>query len=112
MSVNCFRAVCGSYFPVSSPSNFLMSANTGEGTDSVWIMNQDLFPFQTAMMETRHVLRLPCAVWAMCESEAYEPPAERVPVCATQFLAHNREIIILTASEVCYSDIYRISAVP
>lgn len=91
-----------------------MSVVTGEGTDSVWIMSQDLFPFQSAMMETRHVLRLPCSVWGISESEgvsAYGTETNMVPVFSTQHLSPNREIVILTANEVSkkceYSHGYR-----
>ncbi|KAI6646340.1 Nuclear pore complex protein [Oopsacas minuta] len=97
------RSVSGSYLPLISSSVFLMSVNTGESTDSVWIMSQDLFPFQSTMMETRHVIRLPCSVWGISESETVPITGTNpdiVPVCSSQHLSPNREIIILTANEI------------
>ncbi|CAI8052459.1 Nuclear pore complex protein Nup155 [Geodia barretti] len=84
-----------------SKGTLVMSASQTEERDTLWMVDSDLFPFQTSCMESHVNLPLEGRTWAISETldpEDCTPYSHypRPPVVVTQHAESPRQLVLLT----------------
>ncbi|XP_064386411.1 nuclear pore complex protein Nup155-like isoform X2 [Halichondria panicea] len=80
----------------------VLSSSVTEERDNLWMVDSDLFPFQTALMESHVTNRLEGRMWAIAESiqpgelEAISSPTPSPPTLVTQHARPSRQFVLLT----------------